>query len=186
MREAYGDSRGVYYFFGGLLMMLGGFLEFILGNTFPFVVFCSFGAFWLSFAATLTPFFNATAAYRPDNPAVGMLDPTFAATFAYFHIYMGLLCFIYTIAAVRINLLFVLIFAACVGAFGCLAAVFFRIAEGADIHGLQYTAGVLTFTASLLGWYLLFVQVMAAVDFPLNLPVGDLSGLVKGTSERAK
>ncbi|KAK5255320.1 hypothetical protein LTR40_010865, partial [Exophiala xenobiotica] len=33
---------GVYYFFGGLLMILGGFLEFILGNTFPFVVFGSF------------------------------------------------------------------------------------------------------------------------------------------------
>lgn len=31
-------------------MVIGGVLEFFLGNTFPFVVFCMFGAFWLSYA----------------------------------------------------------------------------------------------------------------------------------------
>lgn len=35
-------SIGAYYFMGGLLMLIGGVLEFFLGNTFPFVVFCSF------------------------------------------------------------------------------------------------------------------------------------------------
>ena len=30
---------------GGLLMTLGGTLEFFLGNTFSFVVFCSYGRF---------------------------------------------------------------------------------------------------------------------------------------------
>lgn len=34
---------GSYYFFGGLLMILGGVGEWIVGNTFPFVVFTSFG-----------------------------------------------------------------------------------------------------------------------------------------------
>ena len=38
---------GAYYFIGGFLMSLGGILEFFLGNTFSFVVFCSFGK-WLS------------------------------------------------------------------------------------------------------------------------------------------
>lgn len=37
--------------------------QWILGNTFPFVVFCSFGAFWLGFGATLQPFYNAYGAY---------------------------------------------------------------------------------------------------------------------------
>jgi uncharacterized protein len=32
-----------YFFFGGLLMILGAAGEFLLGNTFPFVVFGSFG-----------------------------------------------------------------------------------------------------------------------------------------------
>jgi hypothetical protein len=38
----------------------------------------------------------------------------------------------------------------------------------------------------LLGWYLVLVQLLASVDFPLNLPVGDLSRFIKGASERLK
>lgn len=36
-------DSGTFYFIGGLLMTLAGVLEFVLGNTFTFVVFCSFG-----------------------------------------------------------------------------------------------------------------------------------------------
>lgn len=39
------QSKANPHFKGGLLMTLGGILEFILGNTFSFVVFCSFGPF---------------------------------------------------------------------------------------------------------------------------------------------
>jgi uncharacterized protein len=179
-------DSGVYYFFGGLLMVLGGFLEFVLGNTFPFVVFSSFGAFWLTFAATLTPYFNASIAYLPNNPAQSSSDPTFANTFAFFQIYMGVLCFVYLICALRTNIVFVLIFATLVPAFGCLAQFFFSIGEGNPNLTYQHAAGGLTFATSLLGWYLFFVQLLAAVDFPLNLPVGDLSRFIKGASERAE
>jgi succinate-acetate transporter protein len=41
------SNSGSYYYFGGLLLVLGGFLEFILGNTFPSVVFTSYRAFFL-------------------------------------------------------------------------------------------------------------------------------------------
>jgi len=94
-------GTGAYYFFGGLLMLLGAlgevssvldFLEcvhhlltqtqFIIGNTFPFVVFGSFGAYWLAFAATLQPFFNAYGAYSTTgNPADGLTTPGFNASF---------------------------------------------------------------------------------------------------------
>jgi hypothetical protein len=36
-------STGSYYWMGGLLMILGGIGEWILGNTFPFLVFCAYG-----------------------------------------------------------------------------------------------------------------------------------------------
>jgi len=36
-------TSGVHFFCGGVLMLLGGLLEFFLGNTFAFVVFCSYG-----------------------------------------------------------------------------------------------------------------------------------------------
>lgn len=38
-------------------------IQFVLGNTFPFIVFGSFGAFWLTFAATLQPFYSAFENY---------------------------------------------------------------------------------------------------------------------------
>ena len=186
-KNAFTDlPSGAYYFFGGLLMVLGGFLEFILGNTFPFVVFGTFGAFWLTFGATLTPFYNAAVAYQPEEPATATMNPTFNATFAYFQVYMGVLCFVYFIIALRTNIIFVLIFLLLVPAFGCLAGVFFLAAEGIVATTIQTTAGALTFVVCLLGWYLFFVQLCAAVDFPLNLPVGDLSRFIKGASERTK
>lgn len=82
-------STGWYFFAGGMLMVLGGLGEvcfplslptlvhvtnanlsqWILGNTFPFVVFTSFGAFWLGYGATLQPFYNAYAAYKDPTVA---------------------------------------------------------------------------------------------------------------------
>ena len=65
-------------------MTLGGFLEFILGNTFPFVVFISFGAFWLTFAATLQPFYFAYGLYAPTgstSEAAGIDTVGFTASF---------------------------------------------------------------------------------------------------------
>jgi uncharacterized protein len=172
-------------------MILGSFLEFILGNTFPFVVFGSFGAFWLTFAATLTPQYNASIAYDPTHPAASASNPVFAATFAYFQLYMGVLCFIFLICSLRTNIVFFLIFLLLVPAFGCLAAAFWKIAQGTPSAlqtalKAQHAAGGLTFAVSLLGWYLFLVQLLASVDFPLNLPVGDLSRFIKGASEKAK
>ena len=172
---------GAYYFFGGLLMTLGSFLEFILGNTFPFVVFGTFGAFWLTFGATLTPFYNASVAYLPTDPAASAANPTFQSTFAFFQVYMGLLCFVYLIISIRTNIIFFLIFLLLIPNFGCLAAYFFQ--HGANPK-LLVAAGACDFIVCLLGWYLFFVQLLAAVDFPLNLPVGDLSRFIKGASER--
>ena len=79
-------------------------MEWILGNTFPFVVFGTYGkslslgrsttqeyqldkpslqigAFWLSLAATLQPSYNAVGAYTngASNPAVG--EAEFLASF---------------------------------------------------------------------------------------------------------
>lgn len=85
-RGAGGDgiaTVGAYYFIGGFLMSLGGILEFFLGNTFSFVVFCSFGGFWFTLGATLTPAFNAYGEYAtdPNNIATGLTSPAFHASF---------------------------------------------------------------------------------------------------------
>jgi hypothetical protein len=79
---------GAYFFFGGLLMILGSIGEWLIGNTFPFVVFGSFGAFWLTFAATLQPFYNAYGAFSPNPltaPGEGLATVEFNASFGSYH-----------------------------------------------------------------------------------------------------
>lgn len=183
-------GTGTYYFFGGLLMILGSFGEFIIGNTFPFVVFGSFGAFWLSFAATLQPFYNAWGAYSsdPTNPALGLSTVGFHSSFAFFFVAMGLTCFLYMILALRTNVVFFLIFLTLVLAFSCLAGAYFQVSNGNLVIAgkLQTAAGAFTFVTCACGWWIFFAIMLAALDFPFQLPVGDLSTFIKGASERAK
>jgi hypothetical protein len=99
---------------------------------------------------------------------------------------MGLLCLIYCIASIRTNIVFFSIFLLLIPTFGCLAGAFWHNTQGDSGKGLklQHAGGALAFVICLLGWYLFTVLVLAAVDFPLQLPVGDLSGYVKGASDR--
>lgn len=65
--------------FGGLLLIIGGIGEFILGNTFPFVVFFGYGAHFLTYATTFMPFYGAVA-FAAQGDAYNV-TPTFAASF---------------------------------------------------------------------------------------------------------
>lgn len=195
---------GAYFFFGGVLMILGGFLEWILGNTFPFVVFCSYGAFWLTFGSTLQPFYNSYGAYSPDPtlPGEGLTTVGFNASFAFFLLFMALLSFVFLICSLRTNVVFFTIFLTLVPAFTLLAGAFWQAANAyaaseqgrtADSASHAQTAsrcqtagGAFLFVTSLAGWYIFFAIMLAALDFPFQIPVGDLSSLIKGASERAK
>ncbi|KAK4548213.1 hypothetical protein LTR36_010082 [Oleoguttula mirabilis] len=180
---------GAYLFFGGLLMILGAIGEWVIGNTFPFVVFGSFGAFWLAFAATLQPFYNAYGAFSTTGVvADGLTTVGFNASFAFFLVFMGVLCFIYMICALRTNIVFVMIFATLVPAFGCLAGAYWQIALGNAPYAttLLLVAGALTFITDMCGWWIFFAILLASLDFPFQLPVGDLSHIIKGASEKAK
>lgn len=52
-------------------MLVGGILEWVLGNTFPSVVFCTFGGFYLSYGGTLNPSFAAISSYAPADATSG-------------------------------------------------------------------------------------------------------------------
>jgi len=190
-------NSGSYFFFGGVLMMVGGFLEFILGNTFPFVVFMSFGAFWLTFASTLQPFYYAYASYAPagEPEAAGISTVGFTASFAFFLLFMGVLCFVYLICSLRTNVVFVVIFFTLVPAFGLLAGAYWQnalaigtgdLSHAETAHRCQVAAGAFTFVTSMAGWWIFLAIMLAALDFPFQLPVGDLSTMIKGASEKRK
>ncbi|KAI9798770.1 MAG: hypothetical protein M1833_004600 [Piccolia ochrophora] len=181
-------SIGVYYFMGGLLMFLGGIMEFILGNTFSFVVFCSFGGFWFSLGATLQPSFNAYGYYSPDrnNPEAGLDDPTFLASLGFYMLFMAAMSLIYLICALRTNVVFVLIFFGLFTTFVSLTATYWALADGnkAGSERIQIASGVFSLVAVLPGWYIFAAQMLEALDFPFGLPVGDLSSLIKSGSQR--
>lgn len=146
------------------------------------------GGFWFTLGSTLTPSFNAYGEYAPANhpAAEGLTSPGFHASFGFFLLFMGLLSFIYLICALRTNLVFVAIFLGLLLTFVVLTASYWHLALGNNIMAgkLQIAAGVFGFMATLAGWWIFFAQMLAAVDFPLQIPVGDISHLIKPLSAR--
>ncbi|MCJ1478232.1 hypothetical protein MMC13_006909 [Lambiella insularis] len=176
-------SVGVYYFMGGVLMLLGGILEFILGNTFSSVVFCSYGGYWFAWAATFTSFYGGAAPYGGSTSS-----PGYESSWAFFLLFMGLLSFIYLICSLRTNVMFVVVFAGLMIGFLVEAGAYWNNALGNTELGstLFVGAGALYFVADLAGWWVLFSQLLQSVDFPIQIPVGDISHLIKGYSDRPK
>ncbi|CAM1501355.1 Fc.00g105170.m01.CDS01 [Cosmosporella sp. VM-42] len=187
-------SIPVYFFMGGLLMLISGILEWVLGNSFPAIVFSSFGGFWLSFGGTLTPAFAAFASYAPSDaasPAEGMATRGFNASLGWWLFWMEVLILVYLVCALRTNVVFVIIFLSLVPAFPLLAAAFWVLAgdytgNAALASKMFVGAGGCIFVTSLAGWYILVAILFEIVDFPLQLPVGDLSSVIKGRSEKMR
>ncbi|CAD6587085.1 MAG: hypothetical protein ASARMPREDX12_005976 [Alectoria sarmentosa] len=195
-RGAGGDgaaATGSYYFMGGLLMIIGGVLEWVLGNTFPFLVFCAYGGFWLSFASTLTPSIGAyghySTSYSEMDPSAGLSDsPEFATSFGFFLISMAFLSLMFAICCLRINVCLAVLEWALMFVFSLLTATFWQTANGAAAVAGKclIAAGAFGFVAAAAGWWLLFALTFASVDFPLQLPVGDLSHIIKGAAQMAE
>ena len=68
---AIGEVRAFHIPFKDLLLTSH---QWILGNTFPCVVFGSFGSFWIALGITLMPYTGAFGDYstNPNNPALGL------------------------------------------------------------------------------------------------------------------
>ena len=130
-------------------MTVGGLLEWVLGNTFPAVVFTSFGGFWFTYGAVLVPAFNSSGAYDPANPANGESTPGFSSSLAFFFFWIGFMCVIFLVASLRTNVVFVTIFAGLLLALVLLAAEYWYLAAGDAARGasLQTAAGVFAFIA---------------------------------------
>lgn len=104
---------------------------------------------------------------------------------------MGLVCFMFLICSIRTNICFVVIFLALVVQFALLTSAYWLLAEdyvgnAARAGRLVVAGGASAFAACIPGWWIFFAQILASVDFPVALPLGDLSNLVKGKSERSR
>lgn len=92
----------------------------------------------------------------------------------------------FAFCALRTNVVFFSALFTLIFAFATGAGAFWNLAEGNDAMGakLSVASGALTFALTAMVWYLLFIQLLEAVDFPLTLPVGDLSQRIKGKNEK--
>ncbi|KAJ6183690.1 hypothetical protein N7519_004991 [Penicillium mononematosum] len=171
---------GPIIFLGGLLLLITSILEFIIGNTFPCVVFGTIGGFWFAFAATMIPAFNAAAPYSStSDTAAGLASEGFMNTYAFLFITMAVLMLIFMICATRINVVYTLIFLSLLLVFLLLSAAYWQLGQGNTAIGGRCVkgGGASLFVASLLGFYLLIVQLFESIGFPCFLPVGDLDAL---------
>lgn len=199
---------GANVFFGGMLLIFAGVGEFLLGNTFPSVVFFGYGAHFLTFSATFIPWFAAVSSFNTTGATAGTqtLTPGFLAGFGtllcpsnvdfappnditgFYTLSMTLLSFIFLICSLRTNIAFVLVFIGATLGFGLATGTFWQLAAGNASLGallLKATGGAF-FACVMFGWYLLFAIMMSAVDMPFAVPVGDLSTVITGMSERNK
>jgi uncharacterized protein len=89
----------VLVFFGGICQYLVGVMEFICGNIFGCTVFCSYGAFNVSYAMIYLPGSGIIAAYT--DPKTGAISPDFNQSIALYVWAWFILTVIYTAAAMR-------------------------------------------------------------------------------------
>lgn len=70
----------------------------------------------------------------------------------------------------------------------CLSASYFAYGSGNQASGdrLQYGGAGLLFALSIVGWYEFTSLVLDSVDFPVSLPLGDLSQVIKGKTEKQR
>lgn len=154
----------------------------------------------------LIPDAGAFSAYSsdPSNPAEGLSNPAFFSTVAFFLMAMSLLCFIFMLSALRINIAFCCAFAGLIPScklahilglmmtlislVDLLAASYWAISHGNAAYALtlQHGAAGCLLAVSFLGWYILAALILPTVDFPIVLPLGDLSSRIKGASERGR
>ncbi|KAG4293502.1 hypothetical protein FPRO06_00087 [Fusarium proliferatum] len=179
---------GAYLGLGSVMLILGGIGEWVLGNTFSSVVFCLFGGYWLTLGITIIPGSGAYGIYSTTESAVDVLDnPQFYATFSFILVAMTILCALLTVASIRTNIVWFFMFVLLTTYFGCLAGSFFTFMEKPSSALLLQKVGAgFLFAATILGWYMWFALILLSVNFPISLPVGELSSIVPGRNNQAE
>ncbi|RCI16320.1 hypothetical protein L249_3200 [Ophiocordyceps polyrhachis-furcata BCC 54312] len=181
-------SLGSFWFQGGILMIIGCVLEWVLGNTFPAVTFGVYGTFWMGFAATQTPAFAIGSAYAPGKSAIeGMETRGYHASNAWWLLFMAIMSLLFCVCALRTNVVLTSLFFCIMVQFTLQTGASLALANDFETNKLVakhlgVSAGAFSFIASIAGWYLLTAELLAAVDFPYQLNVGHLGNVLKGKS----
>lgn len=167
---------GPYYFMGGMALYVAGLLEFFIGNTFPALVFSSFGTFWLTLGSYIDPRIGVQQALLTGE---GGSAAQYYVPWGFYLIFWAIYVFFLTFAAFRTNVVLVWILLFVALAFATLGAAYLSFGDGAmsTATRLVTAAGACGFTACMGGFYILLHLCLASTDFPFNIPLFDLSHL---------
>lgn len=150
---------GLAYFYGGAAQMIAGFMEIALGNSFGSLALCSYGGFWLGYAAILTPTFAIADAY-----AAGGQEDLMPKAIGIYLIAWFIFTFFLMLMTMKSTVAFFLIFFFLTWTFLCLA-----LGELCDSTNCKKAGGVLGLITAFCAWY----NAYAGIANPQNsyLPV---------------
>ncbi len=142
-------------FYGGLAQLIAGVFEFRKANTFGATAFCSYGAFWLSFAA-FVQFVEPALPASDTKTATGL----FLLGWTIFTLYMF-------VASLRTS-------AALIGVFGLLFLTFLFLVLGtlAGVAALATVGGIIGILTAIVAWYASFAVVTNETYGRQVLPTG--------------
>jgi len=187
---------GGFYAVAGIGLYLACIMEWVIGNTFPSVVFGTFGGFFISYAIINAPNQGIAASFAPASDAsngataamAGSQSPSFNVGLGMYFLVWGILVFIYFLASLRTNIPFVLVFLSLTFAFELIAAGYFHAAQGkATAAAMEFkVAGGFAFVTSLAGFYIDIALLLGSVGYPATLPLFDLSTRVLAPKNRGE
>jgi succinate-acetate transporter protein len=130
---------GSWHFIGGIALNIAGLAEFVLGNTFSFVVFIIYGCHWLNQAYTGDPSHALVRAYGPD----GAISKAWNSGQGNYFVVLALVAFVFLLGSLRTNVPFVIIFFTLIIFFGFYATTSYRVGRDPIPDGLADAAQLL-------------------------------------------
>jgi succinate-acetate transporter protein len=150
-------------FYGGIAQFVAGLWEFRKANTFGATAFCSYGAFWLAFAAYVQ-------FIEPEMEASGVPEASITTATGIFLVGWAIFTLYMLVASLRTT-------SALVGVFATLFLTFALLAVG-DLTGADAIAtvgGFVGLLSALIAWYASAAVVTNATWGRTVLPVGPRS-----------
>jgi succinate-acetate transporter protein len=161
-------AMGLALFYGGLILLIAGLLEFRVGNNFYALAFCSYAGYWLGLAAL---YINGSFGFfaSSGNSITTTTDITVQQkALGIFYIGWVIFTLCMLISSVRTNVVLIAFFFFLMLAYLLWAASYFLIST---TIGLQQAGGAIGIFTSAIAWFLGFSSLLKKGDNAyFNLP----------------
>jgi len=161
-----------------VLLLLSTIFEWVMGNFFTMMVNGYLCVFYLSFGVVELPSAGVAASYSATGDATkGSQTTGYNMGLSLYTIALGCALLTFFVFSLRINAVLALIFSGASGACYILAAAYWNMSvQNFDLAmRLQHVSGGLLFFIGLLAWYATVAIMAKEMEFPVRLPLGDLS-----------